>query len=385
MHIYDFIIVGAGMAGLYAGYRLKKKHSSFLIVDSARKPGGRANNTTFYGSQVVTGAGIGRWEKDRRLRRLYRDMGFKSKPFLFSPNYSINDDHQKLAKMWQTLCRHRPHRSETFKRFGQRVLGHRKYRQFVVMSGYSDYENEDAAQTLTSYGMDDNMGGWKGFSVEWHNLVDRMVRYIGKRHLRLGCKVGEIREIRHRDDTILTVGHGLYARKVLVATDIRGLLSLFPDNDVYRHIHGQPFLRLYARVAPESREVMKAAVPRFTVVDGPLQKLIPINADKGLYMLSYSDNRNAQTVYEHHHDWKWLEQKTEQSLHLRPGTVHITGVKALYFKIGTHYYSPLPSTYRSRDEFIQKARRPMKNVQVIGEVVSTNQGWVEGALETVKI
>jgi monoamine oxidase len=40
--------------------------------------------------------------------------------------------------------------------------------------------------------------------------------------------------------------------------------------------------------------------------------------------------------------------------------------------------------YNNRDDFIEKAQHPESGILVVGEVVSNNQGWTEGALESVK-
>jgi hypothetical protein len=57
---------------------------------------------------------------------------------------------------------------------------------------------------------------------------------------------------------------------------------------------------------------------------------------------------------------------------------------SFYWEIGTHYYEPLPEEFEDREDFIKKAQHPLKNVLVVGEMVSLNQGWVEGALESVE-
>jgi len=63
--------------------------------------------------------------------------------------------------------------------------------------------------------------------------------------------------------------------------------------------------------------------------------------------------------------------------------VHITAMKSYYWEIGTHYYEPLTKEYKSRADFIREAQHPMKGMVVVGEMVSRDQGWVEGALESV--
>jgi len=62
----------------------------------------------------------------------------------------------------------------------------------------------------------------------------------------------------------------------------------------------------------------------------------------------------------------------------------LLAISSFYWPIGTHYYEPLSSEYRSRQAFIKEAQTPEKNLFVIGEMVALHQGWVEGALESVE-
>ena len=139
---------------------------------------------------------------------------------------------------------------------------------------------------------------------------------------------------------------------------------------------------------------MKKVVPNYTIVPGPLQKIIPMNAAKGVYMIAYSDNANAVVLK------KYLENTAEnrdlycdlleQSLGIPKGTLQLTAIKDYYWPIGTHYYEPLRPTNQSssrittRDAFVKAAQHPEKGLLVVGEVVSRYQGWTEGALESVK-
>ena len=64
--------------------------------------------------------------------------------------------------------------------------------------------------------------------------------------------------------------------------------------------------------------------------------------------------------------------------------LELVEIKDYYWPIGTHYYSPLSNKYENREEFIHKAQNPEKGILVVGEVVSDNQGWTNGALSSVK-
>ena len=49
-----------------------------------------------------------------------------------------------------------------------------------------------------------------------------------------------------------------------------------------------------------------------------------------------------------------------------------------------HYKILNKTIYKNRTQFIDIAQHPEKGILVVGEVVSENQGWTEGALESVK-
>jgi hypothetical protein len=74
----------------------------------------------------------------------------------------------------------------------------------------------------------------------------------------------------------------------------------------------------------------------------------------------------------------------EKSLGIPDKSLELLAIKDYYWPIGTHYYTPLASKYENREEFIHKAQNPEKGILVVGEVVSNNQGWTNGALSSVK-
>lgn len=182
----DTIIIGSGIAGLYAAYKIKhySPTTTFLILEKYKKNwiGGRTSNDTFYGTEVVTGAGIGRKDKDKLLLKLLRDFGFKNPPeFTINPDKSNLKHTVDIKQTMKTLKTHFNKNSETtFKDYASRILGAKEYKQFTRTAGYTDYENEDAYETLYYYGMEDNDCCWKAFRVEWKNLVMKLYNYIGE-------------------------------------------------------------------------------------------------------------------------------------------------------------------------------------------------------------
>ena len=134
---------------------------------------------------------------------------------------------------------------------------------------------------------------------------------------------------------------------------------------------------------------MKEYVKGYTCLPGPLQKILPINPDDGIYMIAYNDNNNTLALK---NNLKNTEENRdlycellEKSLGIPADSLHLIAIKDFYWPVGTHYYKPLnASVYKDRDEFIDIAQHPEAGILVVGEVVSRNQGWTEGALDSVR-
>jgi len=401
--IYDIIIIGSGIAGLYSAYKIKQLNPniSVLILEKNKKQwiGGRTNNELFYGTEVVTAAGIGRKNKDHLLVQLLKELHIPYHEFTSTHHYitefepiNINETMHMLKKEYKNAT---TNKSTTFKEFATKYLGTKKYKQFVITSGYSDYEKEDAFDTLYNYGMDDNAGKLIGLSISWKDLVDKLIDKIGPQNIKARQNVVQINKVlddTQNNDCIFDIetkkGVVYKCNKIIVATTISSLLHLFPSKSgIYKQIHAQVFLRLYAKFSKSSTEIMKQYIKGYTVVEGPLQKIIPMDPEKGVYMIAYSDNASAIILKEHLENTadnrSYFEDLLEQTLGIEEGLLKINALLDFYWTEGTHYYEPLKGSYKTRTAFINAAQHPDKNILVVGEVVSKHQGWVEGALESV--
>jgi hypothetical protein len=176
--------------------------------------------------------------------------------------------------------------------------------------------------------------------------------------------------------------------KVILATTISSVLKLLPGLPIYKQIHGQTFLRLYGKFTKHSTEIMKEYVSGYTIVPGPLKKIIPMDPDKGVYMIAYTDNKDAQYLKDrlknNQKNRDYFCELLEEALGIPKGALNLIAIKDYYWPIGTHYYEPLHSSFKNRKEFIKTAQNPMVGMLVVGEMISMNQGWTQGALESVE-
>jgi hypothetical protein len=406
MKNYDIIIVGAGIAGLYAAYMIKKMSDKtrFLILESSPRKwiGGRMQTVNFRGTSVVSGAGIGRKNKDRLLIELLNSLKVKYTEFPISHLYSKNLDNScKVKQIFEFLKKHHPNHSigETFQKYALSFLDPNEYSLFVTCAGYSDYEKEDSYDVLYHYSFEDNYQDATGLSIPWSKLVHSLVEYIGRENIATSSKVVEI-EIENENENENKNTQGFYkiytkngktfeAKKIIVATTIDSLRHLFPKNPLYKDIVGQPFLRVYGKFSKDSIPIMQEYVKGLTIVKGPLQKIIPMNPDDGIYMIAYSDNRRALKLKSHLENTlknrEYFESLLEKALNAPKGSLHLTSMIDFYWDVGTHYYKPLTKQFKDRAAFLREAQHPEKNILVVGEMVALNQGWVEGSLDSVKM
>jgi glycine/D-amino acid oxidase-like deaminating enzyme len=381
---YDFIIVGGGFAGLFWAYMLRKEHPQFsvVILEQDEYFGGRAREAPFGPlTAVPTGAGVGRYRKDRLLRALMTELDLPIETFPVRHRYSPRVPFVDVDSLFEQLRRANPERV-SFRTWAIQTWGKELYSNFLIYNGYRDMEHEDVAETQRHYQIQDNYTKWTGFRVPWNLLIRRLCLRIGRAHLRAKQTVTAIVRVRSERFTVHTIDRQYTCRTVILACPIPEVLRLLPDHSsVYRGIGVQPFLRSYAEFDAPSAAILRASLPGTTVVSNVLQKIIPMDAERGVYMIAYSDNANA---------FRGKELTAREIVALvreEFGIAHPLRIRQLqhfYRPIGTHYYTPLAPTFPSRSAFRRVAQHPEPHIFVIGESVSVNQGWVEGALQSAR-
>lgn len=401
---YDIIIVGGGIAGLYSAYKIQQfsKNAKILVLEKHKKKwfGGRLGNTIFHDVSVVNGAGVGRKNKDKLLIDLLDDLDVPYAEFNSTHQYASTISQPCDVKQVFNLLKKEYNKSKdrehiTFKKFAKPLLGDKNYQNFLVCAGYTDYENEDAYDTLYNYGFEDNYTDWIALKINWKRLIETLAHAIGLENIRVSSNVVNIEKVSETPCEFLVHlenGKTFSCNKVIMATTITSVRNLVPGAknkySIYQQIHGQPFLRLYAKFSKASIPIMRTYVPTITIVPGPLHKIVPYDSNEGIYMIAYTDNDGARELKDHitnsPANRDFFCRLVEISLGMREDTLKITSMLDFYWPIGTHYYGPLSDEYSTRNEFIRKAQHPMRGMLVVGEMISENQGWTEGALESVE-
>ena len=345
----EIIIIGAGISGLYSAYKLRKLYpNSNITILEQNQIGGRMGSQSFEGTDVVTGAGVGRKRKDKLLINLLKELEIPYGEFV-SKHYYANTLACSSSNVKQTFMklrkRYRPCK-KTFKQYAESILGKEKYKTFVTCSGYTDYEQEDAYDTLCHYGFNDNYENWTALSIPWTKLLVALIHKINMRNIHLRSRVEKIDKISDNHFFVYTNKRVYTCNMIIVATAIDSIRKLLPTENIYRGIKGQPFLRLYGKFSKCSIPIMKEYVKGYTIVPQPLQKIIPMNPDNGVYMIAYNDNKNSKQLK------KWLENTDDNRSKLcaiikkalgipTEKKIYLSSIVEFYWDIGTHYYTPL--------------------------------------------
>jgi len=365
-------IIGSGISGLFCGLMLKYSLGiNITIFEKNNKIGGRIKVVNFEGKEVIAGAGIGR-KQDKLLYNLckklnvtvnkyHADFEHTSKPI------NVSKVLHRLQQKFTLLERY----NENFKEFGIRILGKELYDKFIFSIGETDYEKADVIDTILDYGFENYTSkGFDAFSIKWNELL-KAFGTILKNEIKVGK---DIKKLVFQNDGTIKVNNEIFD-KVILATPINVMRKLLPKVKMFKEIEGQPFVRLYVRLN-EPLNVTKG----FIKTDKPFQKIIVIDKERYIYQISYSDNKVAN---------KWtkvenIPQVVEKGIfNIFKQKVKVLKYKLIYWEIGTHYFKPLPKIFKDRDEFLDIIQNPVKNIYCVGEAFSRNQGWCEGALQSV--
>jgi hypothetical protein len=381
------IVIGSGIAGLYYTYK-NLINKNFLILEKNNYIGGRIKTSKFYGQTIVHGAGVGRYDKDKLLKKLLKELDIPIKKIINKKNYypplSINFDSKEFINgVLNTLREYyqlNPNYRGSFKDIMLKLFNPNILDDFIDLNGYTDFLKEDYRETLFHYDIEDNIDITNIFYIPWKQLIDKLVSKIGRKNIYTNCEVKNIYDVNPNGYKIETMsGDYLIAKKIIIATDISFIHKIFPKNYLYKFIDSQNFSRIYVKFDKKSTEIIKKYINGYTIVSRPLQKIIPISEEKGIYMIAYNDNINSIKTKNIS-----IEKLIKNIIGENLKDLKVLDKKIIFWKIGTHYFKPYFWDFKDWSKYMFIMQNPAKDIHIVGEPFSSNQGWVEGALESVK-
>lgn len=386
--MYDYIIIGGGIAGLYMNALLSKKYKT-LLLEKNNYLGGRGIETKFHNNIIKLGAGIAE-PQNKHLIKLLNKLKIKYGITKSNINYSFKitfDMKNAINKIKQKYVELEKQNNDdiknlTVKKFIIKYFGQNFFNSYDKMAEYNDYHNFDMTYFIKYYKIKDHLPTpYKLIYLSWTELINKLCIIIKKNNkIKLNY---EVKQIKYDEfNKIYVINNKYKTKNVICATTLNTLDKIIHNSNIpiskyNKYIGTVPFVRVYTY----HKNGHNLNIERYSIVDNILEKIIKI--DENILMLSYSDNKKAIKLYKLYNKNKekfiiYLTKYAKQILHQ---DLIIDDIKFVYWNEGIHYIKPTKS--ESLHNVIKKLQNPFNNFYVCGEMLSYKQGWVEGSIESV--
>lgn len=402
------IVIGAGIAGLTVALELAKRGEDVVILEQYPVPGGRM--LTFREDDIQYEIGAGRiFTHHSRVRALVERYKLHTIP-ISAETYYQKFSYPPIKNDFLLLMRPFLHVIETLPKsvlanYSLAELFPPVYNPILKMYPYwAEIHMLRADLAIQLFKPKETMGTTA--AADYYGIVEGIDSIITKlvaeavatgitiyyRH-----RVENIRSITtEKTDTYEIIGSSgkkieakpfIYtAKRLIIATSANSYkyFSVLANHPIHKQLGISPLLRIYA-VYPKtttSGRVWFADLPKI-VTPGPLRYIIPINPEKGLIMISYTDGKDT-AYWESSKDDAELETKLSSQLEKVFPHMEIpkpTFLKKHYWKDGATYW--LPGNYNVK-QALKSAMNPQPNLYLCGESLSMSQAWIEGALESAE-
>jgi protoporphyrinogen oxidase len=378
--IYDYIIIGAGISGLYSAFLLNGY--KILVLEKNDYIGGRIKDVMFHDTLIRLGAGIAQ-EKSKNVINLLKV--FKIKYTTSSSNKTIVgknidfDINQAIILIKAKFKQLKKEKNQdifqlTFGEFLEKYFDKKFRSNYIRYSGYNDYIDGDITYHIKYYPIEDHSTKYSNkVYFRWSDLINKLKTNVP---INLNTTVSKV----SCENDIYCIDAStkqFYAKKVILAVSIGPLNYLIPKSNYMKYIGVMKYMRIYT-YHKNGHNFKNDKTGSFNILidENPLQKIIVIS-DK-ILMAAYCDSMNASY-------WLTMNQ-SELKINLLywlrtivPSTTEVDDVLCKFWDEAVHFYKPNKNIkYR-----VKKLQNPMKNVYVVGEVVSLRHGWVEGAIDSV--
>lgn len=400
--IYDFCVIGGGIAGLTFAYRYAMGGARVILLEKEERFGGRASKEFYWhGTKIKLGAGIIR-PGDINLLKLINEIGLKTVTFNVTPKslreiplLSYREVLQHYTNLLSILNENPPHSTESILSYLKRVNAADILDIVNNNMGYRDFQNTAALDFIFCYPFMDmyTLEGRPALAIEggWQSLIDKLfekvIAYDGK--VVLGQEIINI-DNKNICSVHSAAGKIYRAKNIVVAGDLSLIQKLSLSPRINNEIGAVPFTRGFSYFAGGT----KVKLPDVCLMPYSSLNNMIIPFTNEVVMTIYSDSEKAaalQKIYTTKSKEEIIKIVDDLAAPILRGQKSNDFVWK-YWPIGIHYYrnNVLPSGEISSNNYRELRRRynkkelmnPAPNVYICGEIVAVSQGWVEGAVES---
>lgn len=392
--MYDYIIIGGGISGLYMNYLLKNKKT--LLLEKNNYVGGRAIEEKFHNSKIKLGAGIGALH-NKNLLYLLNKLKIKYKIYPSTINLAFNTkfDMKKAVNMIKTKYKLLKYNNNddiyklNVKQFIIKYFRKKFFIEYDKIAEYKDYHNSDLEYYIKYYDIKDHIPTpYKLVSINWTELIKKLKNKLNKNKIKLNFEVTDIKYFSLQNESYYLINNKYKTKNIISALTLHPLQNIinktnFIKIDYNKYLGTVPFMRVYTY--HKDGHNLDKVLQRYNIVDNELEKIIIM--DEKVLMFSYSDNKNAEFLYKSYNknknNFKNILIKLLKDIiktSEKDFVIEIDDLKIAYWKEGIHYFKPQKNIKLKK--IVKLLSNPHDNFYVIGEMLSFKQGWVEGCIES---
>ena len=373
--MYDVIVIGAGISGLYATWKLEQQGLSVLLLEKKDRIGGRLKTVERNGKKFDVGGIRYSLTHHKKLAKLCKDLSIENGEHRVYPQHT--KDVRFIKNTLKTISNsfsEKELKSNTIEYFLRRIESSSQVGRFIQAWGYSgNLQNAQAYWFLKSTSSMYNGGRMYYMKSGFGNLISILRKNI-QSEIKTTCGVHNI----EKDIGDVKVGFKVlmedktvyHSKKVICALPPE---ALFKMNYFDKHktilstVTSNNYIRIFGEI---ETKVM------FLSHSG--NDLIPqtISRGDGIVQLAYADSKRAEYLRNSYLHGNFPIKEIVEKFQLGSDP---KWVESFYWKNGTHYWNPyvdVENTYKS-------ILNPDSDLFIVGEAFSKKQAWIEGALETV--
>jgi len=411
---YDCIVVGAGISGLYITRELLKAYPTMKIALAEKYKGLGGRTYSYKPSEgILWEMGAGRIHNSHTiLLHLVKEYGLHTIPISSKSSYLSKEGGTLVDNPFESFVL--PFYIEPLCSLSSKLLATHTIQELLLkLYGPSTTKSildpfpyrAEVTTLRADLGLQSffkgEMGALSGYSIlkeGFSELIARLRKDVEER----GCTILPRHELINlkqgpEDSTDLTFKYGYNDGTITLRALQHVVLALHKDAvsklkpfykwPVLKYLKTEPLLRTYMIFDTSKGPVWFSDLNKVVTPCRP-RYIIPIDAKKGVIMISYTDANDARH-YMKYKDPNVLQKVILQDIRaLFPDRTIPDPVffKAHQWDTGATYW--LPGSYNPEDESLYSVKplpSVLPNVWLCGESWSMRQAWVEGALEQTQL
>lgn len=391
MSIYDYIIVGGGISGLFMAHKLSITGSKILVVESSNRLGGRLFTDKQSDCQFELG-GARISSKHTKVMSLLKELSMKDDLIQLPETIHYKIKGPKIN--FYSLVKELYEGSKLYsKRYKQNVnllqicidvLGNQHAKLLQSMLGYdSEFIHLNAYQALSIFKKDlfspSSYFVLKGGFTSLINKLEEGLRSKSNVSILMDTSVSDVGK-----NYIQINKHKKYGTRIICCIPVQAIQRLpkFSSLSELDRIEPIPLIRIYAKYPKDKSGKVWFHKLKRTITDNYIRHVIPIDYDKGLIMISYTDgdyanmwrnlsNLGTSILVKH------LHKEIKNLFSIEPPKPEF--VRSHYWSGGVHMWKPGSNT----KEIYETLMKPFENekIYLVNEAYSLHQSWVEGSLD----